>query len=178
MQSIFDREYRREKQLENQRRLESQAKAPSKKQVDPEKIQREKDEKMAAKLEEQRELFFKQVSEGEDITAIRARGEAFDKQPDESKQMGSSIKIEKVNLEEGKNYAFEINGQGVPFTLEMGGIIAGDQIAGAINDGKVMFTYQETAFEGNFTSSTNVDMNFKSGQGGDEGQLNVTLKMI
>lgn len=37
MQSIFDREYRREKQLENQRRLDSQAKAPAKVKADPEK---------------------------------------------------------------------------------------------------------------------------------------------
>lgn len=52
MQSIFDREYRREKQLENQRRLEGQAKAPAKNKVDPEKVKREKEEKMTAKLEE------------------------------------------------------------------------------------------------------------------------------
>jgi len=58
MQSIFDREYRREKQLENQRRLDTQAKAPAKKTVDPEKIKREKEEMRVAKLNEQKEFFF------------------------------------------------------------------------------------------------------------------------
>jgi dynein intermediate chain 2 len=132
MQSIFDREYRREKQLENQRRLESQAKAPAKKAVDPEKAKREKEEKMTSKLEEQREFFFKTVSEGEDLDAIRARGEAFDRQPDESKQFNSSINIEKVNLEEGKNYTFLIEGKPYPFVVEAGGIVAGASINGQI----------------------------------------------
>lgn len=40
---------------------------------------------MTAKLEEQREFFFKHVSEDEDLEAIRARGEAFDRQPDENR---------------------------------------------------------------------------------------------
>ena len=44
---------KREKQLENQRRLESQAKAPAKKAVDPEKIKREKEDRIAQKLQEQ-----------------------------------------------------------------------------------------------------------------------------
>jgi len=78
MQAIFEREFRREKNLEIQRKFEKEAKAPPKKAVDPEKALREKEEKMQAKLEEQRELFFKTVSEDEDMEAIRARGEAFD----------------------------------------------------------------------------------------------------
>ena len=78
MQTIFEREFRREKNLEIQKKFEKEAKAPPKKVVDPEKVQKEREEKMKTMLEEQRELFFKTVSEGEDMEAIRARGEAFD----------------------------------------------------------------------------------------------------
>jgi len=90
---------------------------------------------MAAKLEEQREIFFKTVSEGEDMEAIRARGEAFDKQPDESKTLGSSIKIDRVNIEAGKNYTLIIDGQPFPFTGEAGGIVSGSNINGSIVEG-------------------------------------------
>jgi len=65
---------------------------------------------MQAKLEEQRELFFKHVSEDEDMEAIRARGEAFERQPDETKAMASSIKIERVNLNPGQNYTLIVDG--------------------------------------------------------------------
>ena len=96
-----------------------ESEAPEEEQKSP-----EKEEKMTSKLEEQREFFFKTVSEGEDLEAIRARGEAFDRQPDESKQFNSSINIEKVNLEENKNYTFIIEGKPYPFVVEAGGIVA------------------------------------------------------
>ena len=130
MQTIFEREFRREKNLEIQKKFEKEAKAPPKKAIDPEKVAKEREEKMKTMLEEQRELFFKTVSEGEDMEAIRARGEAFDSQPDETKQMSSSIKIERVNLEAGKNYTLVIDGQPNPFTAEEGGIISGSKING------------------------------------------------
>ena len=130
MQTIFEREFRREKNLEIQKKFEKEAKAPPKKAIDPEKVAKEREEKMKTMLEEQRELFFKTVSEGEDMEAIRARGEAFERQPDEAKQMSSSIKIERVNLEAGKNYTLIIDGKPNPFTAEDGGIIAGSSING------------------------------------------------
>lgn len=65
------------------------------------------------------------------MAAIRARGEAFEAQPDESKALGSSIKIERVVLEAGKSYTFIIDGKPNPFTAEEGGIIAGSNINGS-----------------------------------------------
>jgi len=108
---------------------------------------------MQAKLEEQRELFFKQVSEDEAMEAIRARGEAFDRQPDETKQMSSSIKIERVNLEPGKNYTLTIDGaKPCPFLAEAGGIVAGANINGSIADGQLLLKVGDKEYEGSFTS--------------------------
>ena len=59
------------------------------------------------------------------MLAIRARGEAFERQPDENRQMAGSIKIDRVNLETGKSYTLIIDGQRCQFTAEAGGIIAG-----------------------------------------------------
>ena len=64
---------------------------------------------MTAKIEEQREFFFKQVSEGEDMEAIRARGEAFDRQPDQA-DLGASIKIDRVELTAGQKYRSSMMG--------------------------------------------------------------------
>jgi len=174
MQSIFDREYRREKQLENQRRLEGAAKAPSKKASDPEKIKIEKEERMNAKLEEQREFFFKSVSEGEDLEAIRARGEAFDRQPDENKQFSSSINIEKVNLEEGKDYTFLIEGKPYPFVVEAGGIVAGASINGQIQDGRCILKVGDKEYEGSFDSGNSVELAWRD-PSGNTGQTTAKL---
>ena len=108
---------------------------------------------MASKLEEQREYFFKHVSEGDDLEAIRARGEAFDRQPDESQKLGASINIEKVNLEEGKNYTLIIEGKPYPFVVEAGGIMAGADINGGIADGRVLCKVGDNAFEGTFENA-------------------------
>ena len=77
MQTIFEREFRREKNLEIMKKFEKEAKAPPKKAVDPAKIAKDKEDKMTALLEEKREFFFKSVSEGDDREAIEARGAAF-----------------------------------------------------------------------------------------------------
>jgi dynein intermediate chain 2 len=52
MQSIFEREFRREKNLEVQRKGDKGAEKSTKKAHDPAKAQQEKDEKMALVLEE------------------------------------------------------------------------------------------------------------------------------
>lgn len=45
MQTIFEREFRREKNLEIMKKFEKDAKAPPKNKVDPAKIAREKEER-------------------------------------------------------------------------------------------------------------------------------------
>ena len=69
------------------------------------------------------------------MEAIRARGEAFERQPDETKAMASSIKIERVNLTSGQNYTLIVDGKPNPFLAEEGGIVAGANINGSIADG-------------------------------------------
>lgn len=99
-------------------------------------------------LEQQREFFFQAVSEGDDLEAIRARGEAFERQPDESKNMGGSINIDKVNLEEGKKYTLMIEGVPFEFVVEAGGIIAGPHCNGQVQDGKVILKAGDREYEG------------------------------
>merc|ERR1711935_765246 len=53
-------------------------------------------------------------------------------------QMSSSIRIEKVNLEENKNYTLLIEGKPYPFIVEAGGIVAGASINGQIQDGQAI----------------------------------------
>lgn len=63
------------------------------------------------------------MSEGEDMEAIRARGEAFDKQVDDTNKMGGSIKIDRVNIEPGCDYILTLDGKTCPFSGEAGGVI-------------------------------------------------------
>ena len=107
-------------------------------------------------LEQQREFFFQTVSEGDDLEAIMARGEAFERQPDESKNMGGSISIDKVNLEEGKNHTFLIEGKPYPFVVEAGGIIAGASLNVQVQDGKVILKAGDREYEGQFDSENTV----------------------
>jgi hypothetical protein len=57
------------------------------------------------------------------MEAIRARGEAFDKQVDDTNRMGGSIKIDRVNLEPGKDYTLILDGKSYPFAGEAGGVV-------------------------------------------------------
>ena len=62
--------------------------------------------------------------------------------------MGGSINIDKVNLEEGKNYTLIIEGKPYPFVVEAGGIVAGASINGQIQDGKAILKVGDKEFEG------------------------------
>ena len=72
MGQIFDREFRREKNLITSKKLNKDAGAAKK---DPSKVQAEKEEKMSEAIKDIEEQFFKKVSEDDDINAIMARGE-------------------------------------------------------------------------------------------------------
>ena len=74
MSSIFDRETKREKNLELAKRKETEKKQP-KKEKDADKLAREAEENMKATLNQIEEDFFKKVSVNEDVGAIKARGE-------------------------------------------------------------------------------------------------------
>ena len=78
MQTIFDREFRREKNLEIMKREAAKASGVQEKKgtKTAEQIQKEKEERMVKKISEIEEGFFKHVStDAEDLDAIRARGE-------------------------------------------------------------------------------------------------------
>jgi len=64
MQTIFEREYRREKQLEVNRRLELQKKPPKEKPRDEAKVQQE----LKKTLDEVEEKFFQAVTDGDEET--------------------------------------------------------------------------------------------------------------
>lgn len=72
MTQIFDREFRREKNLENARRMAE--KAPK---VDNTRAEKKREERAAAlqkKLADIEGTFFDKVADGEDVEAIKARG--------------------------------------------------------------------------------------------------------
>jgi dynein intermediate chain 2, axonemal len=79
MQQIFEREFRREKNLEVMKRLANEAKnAPKKggKEEDPAKVQADREAKLKADIEDIQDNFFKHVAtEEHDAAAIKARGE-------------------------------------------------------------------------------------------------------
>jgi dynein intermediate chain 2 len=78
MQLIFEREFRREKNLEVMKKLANDAKnAPKKggKDDDPKKIEQQKEAELKAKIDVIQENFFKHVAtEEHDADAIKARG--------------------------------------------------------------------------------------------------------
>jgi Fe-S cluster assembly ATPase SufC len=72
MVNIFDREFRREKNLENAKRMaEKQPKADNTK---AEKRREEIAQRLQKKLAEIDNAFFDEVAAGEDVEAIKARG--------------------------------------------------------------------------------------------------------
>jgi hypothetical protein len=135
MQTIFEREFRREKNLEIMKKLANDAKptAAKEKQKNIEKMQLEKEIAAKQRLTEIEEKFFVHVSkDGEDIEVIKARGEMSKANADESNAFAKSdVKIQLVNLEPNKNYTFKIDKVGdFPFVCEAGGIIAGENVNG------------------------------------------------
>lgn len=77
MQQIFEREFRREKNLEVMKKLANDQKmAPKKTDGDPKKAEAEKEISMKKQIDDIQESFFKHVAtEEHDADAIRARGE-------------------------------------------------------------------------------------------------------
>lgn len=77
MQQIFEREFRREKNLEVMKKLANDAKmAPKKASEDPKKVEADREMNMKKQIDDIQETFFKHVAtEEHDADAIRARGE-------------------------------------------------------------------------------------------------------
>lgn len=75
MQQIFDREFRREKNLEIMKKMANDAKPVSKKEKNPEQVAREKEALQKEKIKDIEEKFFTQVADEQfDVNAIKARG--------------------------------------------------------------------------------------------------------
>ena len=99
MQQIFERETRREKNLDIQRKLNTDPK-PVKKEKNPEKVQQEKEQAQKEKLKTIEEKFFEHVADEQfDVATIKARGDVSKHNDDVGNVVkGSSAKIELVEL--------------------------------------------------------------------------------
>jgi len=78
MQHVFEREARREKNLEISKKLanDEKMKVPAQKKSDPEKAAVEREAEMKENLKNIEDNFFKHVAEDQnEIDAIKARGE-------------------------------------------------------------------------------------------------------
>jgi hypothetical protein len=131
MQQIFEREFRREKNLDVMRRLATDPK-PVKKEKNPEQVAKEKEDAMKVKLQDIEEKFFEHVADEQfDVAAIKARGEIV-KGDDDGGLHQSTVKIEHVELEVGKKYEVKLPTGAFQFVAETGGIISGDNINGSV----------------------------------------------
>jgi hypothetical protein len=79
--------------------------------------------------------------------------------------MGGSINIDRVNLEEGKNYTLIIEDCPYVFEVEAGGIVAGPSINGQIQDGKAILKVGDKEFEGSFDSGSTVELKWRDPSG-------------
>ena len=75
MGQIFDREFRREKNLLTQKKLNKEATGKDKKGKDASKLQAERESGMKDRIVKIEEEFFTSVSKDEDLAAIKARGD-------------------------------------------------------------------------------------------------------
>ena len=81
MHKIFEREYRREKALDNARKFAAEADEKNKKkgkeqQVDPEEVAKEREQEVKARLTDIDEKFFEKIAKDEgEQEMIRARGQ-------------------------------------------------------------------------------------------------------
>jgi hypothetical protein len=112
--------------------------------------------------------FFESVSKDEDVSTIKARGEANKKAAAEQ-EAASAIRQEEdtkgtdVYLEEGNSYKFKIENAGeFAFKVEAGGVLAGEDINGSIQGARLIFTAKDCEYEGQFVSSTQVQAAFNS----------------
>jgi len=123
---------------------------PVKKEKDPNKAAKEKEEKLKKQLQDIDEKFFDHVADEQyDIEAIKARG-AITHEAEIPGKPG--VKIEQVELQPGKTYEFACPNGTFIFQAETGGIIAGDNINGSVQAGKVIFTAGKDEYEGFFDS--------------------------
>ena len=168
MQQVFEREARREKNLEIAKKLanDALAKAPVKKTVDPEKEAAQREIEQAENLKNIEEGFFKHVAVDEnDIDVIKARGEMSRDNDVQSQHSGGAVKIDKVELTAGQKYTIKTDDGAYPFSAEAGGIIAGEGINGSVQAGKIIFQAGGKDYEGNFASATLANCTWKDAAG-------------
>ena len=96
------------------------------------------------------------MSEDDDLDAIKARGEmsragTAEDVPGMGDTHGS---LAAVDLEIGKNYCFRSDLGEMPFVVETGGVIQGENITGSVQGGKVIFTSGNKEVEGTFVKPT------------------------
>ena len=99
MLTIFDREYRREKQLEVNKRLEQQKKPPKEKPRDEAKVQQE----LKKTLDEIEENFFQAVTDGDEETRAMLQQRAQNINDGDDADAGKSV----VGPVVGKGYKFK-----------------------------------------------------------------------
>lgn len=164
MQQIFEREFRREKNLDVMRRLSTDPK-PVKKEKNPEQVAKDREDAMKSKLQDIEEKFFEHVADEQfDVAAIKARGEIV-KGDDEGLHHQTTIKIEHVELESGKKYEFKLPTGVFNFVAEAGGIISGDNVNGSVQAGKAIFTAGQDEFEGHFVTKTEIEATMTTAKG-------------
>lgn len=155
MGQIFEREFKREKNLEISRKLAGDAAVKDKKKADKEKLAQEKEVLLKERIETINEEFFKHVAEsGEDVDKIKARGDR--RMTDQEEAMGitksGSMKAAKgPEIKVGSKYQFKCELGNFVFEVEAGNIINGSDIQGAIDGTKVIFKSNDKDFEGTFT---------------------------
>lgn len=170
MQTIFEREFKREKNLEVAKKLANDAATKQSKQPkqSAESLAAEKEKKLKAKLESIENDFFKAVSVDDDLEAIKARGSmamAAEEEPIAKQATGKSEeKKQAVDLVDGAKYTLEISGDGngkISFDAEAGGVIGTADANGSISAGKIVLTAFNREFEGVFSSGTSANLTWK-----------------
>jgi len=107
---------------------------------------------MKQRIEQIHDSFFNHVAQDEDRETIMRRGEMNKNAADEPAAKGSSIRIERVELEPSKKYAFKTPEGTFDFVVLSGGILEGDGLNGSVQAGKVIFTAGTNEYEGYFSS--------------------------
>ena len=156
MAIIFDTEARREKNLEIAKKLANDEKNKQQKKgtVDPEKLKKEQEQKLAEDLKNIEESFFSQVSKDDDINVIKARGEMQRGEPELPSNVSekSAGNLTLVEIKAGQKYNLKTDDKAFDFVAEEGGIIAGEGVNGSVQAGKILFTANGKEYEGTFSS--------------------------
>lgn len=170
MAIVFDTEARREKNLEIAKKLandEKNKQQNKKGAVDPEKLKRQQEEKLAEELKSIEENFFALVAKDDDINVIKARGEMQRGEPEMPSNVSekSAGKVDLVELKAGQKYSLKTDDGSFEFVAEAGGIIAGDGINGSVQAGKILFTANGKEYEGSFASPNLANCSWKDQAG-------------